>query len=117
MEGDDTHAHFGQNVICRSSVLHFPLERWAGSTPLDGERETTSFKSIGRSERKRKDFYSPIYTYSELKPTVLLAVLLLMVRGKQLHSSLLEEVREKEKTFVCLYTYSELKPTVLLAVL
>ena len=75
LEGDDTHTHFGQNVICRSSVLHFPLERWAGSAPLDGERETTSFKSIGRSERKRKDFYSPIYTYSELKPTVLLAVL------------------------------------------
>jgi len=45
------------------------------STPLDGERETTSFKFIGRSERKRKDFYSPIYTYSELKPTVLLAAL------------------------------------------
>ena len=42
----------------------------AGST-LRG----SNFKSVGRIERKRKDFYSPIYTYSELKPTVLLAAL------------------------------------------
>ena len=95
----------------------------AGSTPLDGEREATSFKFIGRSERKRKDFCLPIHiqwaktnctagstlrgsnfiqvcwkNWEEKKRLVCLAVLLLMVRGKQLHSSFWEK---KTKDFCC----------------